>query len=70
MASNWQAAADRRAADDYAAHFGRMWAGRHDVHVHVFADGSVYDRAARRQGIRQNVAAQRHFRARAAGAVA
>lgn len=48
---------------DPARHaFARMWPGRHDDRVHVFASGHVFDRAQRREGIRQNISAQRSHR--------
>ncbi len=47
-------------------HFARVWADRHDEHVHVFADGTVFDRAARRATVRANIRAQRSHRAHCA----
>jgi hypothetical protein len=50
----------------YVAALARMWPERHSTDRHVFADGTVYDRAARRRNIRTNVRAQRSTRAREA----
>jgi len=41
------------------SHFARMWAERNCDRVHVFGDGHVYDRAARRADIRTNIRVQR-----------
>lgn len=40
-------------------HMQRMWPERHDEHVHVWADGTVHDKAARRDAIRANIRGQR-----------
>jgi hypothetical protein len=42
-----------------ATHFERMWAERHCERTHTFANGTIYDRTARRECIRHNIAAQR-----------
>jgi len=52
------------AGADYRAVFGEMWAARNDERVHVFANGHVFDRAARRESVRANIRAQRGFRER------
>ena len=53
-----------KSSDVYAYHFARMWADRNSDRVHVFATGHQYDRAARREALRQNVGAQRRYRQR------
>jgi len=46
-------------------HFARLWPERNCERVHVFGDGTVYDRAARRATIRDNIGVQRSARAHA-----
>lgn len=53
------------AVADY--HFPRLWAGRHDDSVHVFANGHVYDRAERRRSLRHLVGMIRRERERERG---
>jgi hypothetical protein len=53
-----------KSSEIYAMHLKRMWPERHNRRVVVFANGHVYGVYERRKSIRQNLSAQRHFRAR------
>ena len=44
-------------------HFPRLWAGRHDDHVHVFANGHVYDGPERRRSLRRLLGMMRREKA-------
>lgn len=43
-------------------HFPRIWADRHDDHVHVFANGHVYGPEQRRASLRQLIQMMRRER--------